>query len=195
MSKNLYYPKVYGIGYEGEGNYVKTIKRKHTKVYNTWSSMLERCYSEKWHIRYTTYKDCSVDKRWYNFQVFGEWFEQNYVDGFVLDKDILFKGNKIYSPETCCFVPQEVNTLFIKCDKVRGKYPIGVRKKGNKFYSRMSKNKEAIFIGSFNNSEDAFQAYKIAKESYIKEVANKYKTQITEACYKALVDYQVNIND
>jgi hypothetical protein len=76
--------------------------------------MMMRCYSLKWSSKFPTYKDCIVDERWHNFQIFGEWFEENYVEGFELDKDILGKSSKIYSPETCCFVPQEINLMFTK---------------------------------------------------------------------------------
>jgi hypothetical protein len=188
-------PSVYGIGYIGIGTYKRHIGTKGTKEYKTWQGMLERCYSDKLQAKYPTYQGCSVDKRWHNFQVFAKWFENNYVGGWELDKDILIKGNKIYSPETCCFVPHEVNILFIKRDKLRGNLPIGVIKKGDKFASRLSIKSIKEYLGTFNTSEEAFQAYKIAKELRIKELANKYKDQITEACYQALINYKIEITD
>ena len=79
--------------------------------------MLERCYSQKTQEKHTTYKECSVSEEWYNFQNFAEWMDKNYnyetMQKWHLDKDILFKGNKIYSPERCAFVPQEINVLFL----------------------------------------------------------------------------------
>lgn len=113
--KNINYPSVFGIGYEGIGKYTFN---NSPHIRSKWKGMLERCYCEKWHIKKPSYIGCSVDERWHNFQVFAEWFEQNYKDGFELDKDILFKGNKVYSPETCCFVPSEINILFKRKSRI-----------------------------------------------------------------------------
>ena len=142
-----------------------------------------------------SYIGCLVDEEWHNFQNFAEWFEDNYVEGWHLDKDILIKGNKIYSPETCCFVPLEINSLFTKSDKIRGEYPIGVSKKDKKYQANVNKNSGFIFLGAFNTPEEAFQVYKTAKEDYIKEVADKWRGQITEQVYQAMYSYQVEITD
>lgn len=136
---NPYHPSVYGIGYKGIGKYKSEIAGKPTKVYTTWNSMLERCYSEKFHKRQSTYRDVIVCDEWHNFQVYGNWFEENYKENFELDKDILKKGNKIYSPETCCFVPAEINTLLIKYSRTRGALPIGVIKYSKSFQARIRK--------------------------------------------------------
>ncbi len=193
--KNPYHPSVYGVGYFGIGKHLSETDKKQTRHYITWRDVLRRCYCKKQHIRQPTYKGCSVDKRWQNFQVFAEWFEENYVEGWALDKDILIKNNKIYSPETCCFVPQEVNSLFPNCKKARGKYPIGVKKYGSKFQAKLSINGETVYLGTFDTPEEAFQAYKIAKEKQIKEVADKWKRQISEQTYRALINYKVEITD
>lgn len=193
--KNPYRPIVCGVGYLGVGKYKAYIECKPTKIYQVWSNMLVRCYSKKQQEKQPTYKDCSVDERWHNFQVFGEWFEEFYKEGFALDKDILVKGNKIYSYGTCCFVPKQINILFIKANKIRGEYPIGVHKKGNKFIAQIGINGKFTNLGSFDTPEEAFEAYKIAKEAYIREVAEFWKDQITEQCYQALINYKVEIDD
>lgn len=104
-------PIVYGIGFIGEGKHKTTISGKSTKPYQTWLGILERSYSEKCHDRFPTYKGCTADKEWHNFQNFAEWFEANYINGYELDKDILVKGNKIYSPDTCKFVTHAENII------------------------------------------------------------------------------------
>ena len=76
------------------------------KCYKVWHSMMNRCYSKKYHSKFPTYQNCSVCNEWTYLSNFKRWFDENYVDGYVLDKDILVKGNKVYSPETCCFVPE-----------------------------------------------------------------------------------------
>jgi hypothetical protein len=126
---NPNHPTVWKVGYLGEGKYISREGGKLTVVYLKWSNMLERCYSEEYHKKQPTYIGCSVDERWHNFQVFAKWFEENYIEGYELDKDILLKGNKIYSPETCCFVPKEINLLF-KGHKNGKIYPPGVNRVG-----------------------------------------------------------------
>jgi len=189
--RNPYHPAVFGVGYAGIGPYRISIGRKLTKTYVVWNDMLRRCYSDKSLKRQPTYIGCSVYEKWHNFQNFAKWFEENYREGYYLDKDILIKGNKIYGPNTCDFVPVEVNNLLIKSNKIRGYYPIGVSKNGNKFQAALG----SIYLGLFDSPELAFAAYKFAKEEYIKEVANKWRGRIPERTYKALINYVVEITD
>lgn len=197
--KNPYCPIFHSIGYVGEGGFKATTHKKINSFYNIWRNMLSRCYSKKEQLRFPTYKICSVVEEWHNFQNFAQWFYENYnhkvMEGWHLDKDILIKGNKIYSPETCCFVPNEINGLFVKSNSVRGLYPIGVNKKGNKYQSNVSKNSIFEYLGTFDTPEEAFQAYKIVKEDWIKEVADEWRGQITEQTYQALINYKVEITD
>ena len=92
--------------------------------------MLTRCYSDKYKKKKPTYEDCKVYEELLNFQNFAKWDSENYyeIEGetMCLDKDILVKHNKIYSPETCVYVPNTINVLFTKSDKIRGNTPIGV---------------------------------------------------------------------
>ena len=91
-------------------------------AYNCWHRMIERCHNPKYQETCSTYIGCSICDEWKNFSNFFEWYKVNYKDGCELDKDILVKGNKVYSPETCCFVPQEINKILLKGQKKRG-YP------------------------------------------------------------------------
>lgn len=192
---------VHGVGYMGIGDYKSRINYKATEPYSFWERFIYRCYSKWFQQKISTYMGCSVDERWHNFQVFAQWFEENYnpetMQGWQLDKDILVKGNKIYSPETCCFVPAEINNLFVKSNSSRGKYPIGVSfcKSKKKFVAQLKRSGGTRLIGRYNTIEEAFQAYKTAKEEYIKEVADKWRGQITEKCYQAMYNYKVEITD
>lgn len=191
--RNLYNPSVFSIGYLGVGSYKTKLEGKNTKVYTTWKNMFDRCYNKKTLNINTTYVGCSVDKRWHNFQVFAEWFEENYIEGWELDKDILVKGNKVYSPETCCFIPKEVNSFFTKCNTTRGEYPVGVVKSNNKFRARIGANRKSL--GTFNTPEEAFNAYRVAKKEGAKILAKKYKNKLLEKCYQAITNYKIEIND
>ena len=77
------------------------------------------------------------------------------MEGWQLDKDILIKGNKIYSPDTCCFVPSEINNLFVGCNKSRGSLPIGVtfNKRLKRYVAQISKNKKYWLNKQFINEE------------------------------------------
>lgn len=205
--KCVYEPRVYNHGYIGEGKYKISENGKITKCYKAWNHMLERCYDAKYHKRYPTYKGCAVDDNWLNFQNFAEWYYKNYyeVEGqrMELDKDILNKGNKIYSDKTCVFVPNNINVLFTKSDKVRGKYPIGVNfHKRDKifevscsYYDFKSKKKIKKYLGRYSTPEEAFNVYKHFKENYIKQVAEEYKDKIPTKLYDAMYNYEVEIND
>ena len=94
--------------------------KKITEEYNIYHDMLKRCYYPKYQERYPTYKGCKVEDYLLNFQHMGEWIDDNYYEipgeKMCLDKDILCKGNKMYSRDTCIFVPNRINVLFTKRD-------------------------------------------------------------------------------
>lgn len=169
--------------------------------YATWMNMLARCYNEHYIAETPTYKNCNVCDEWKLYSNFEKWFNDpsnGYMEGYCLDKDIIVKGNKTYSPETCCFVPNEINALFIKHDSKRGKYPIGVSLHNKKYCARINVFKKgSVWLGVFETPELAFSAYKKAKEDYIKSMALEYYSQgkITERVYNALMKYEVEITD
>ena len=198
--KNPYFPNVYGVGFVGIGDYKSVDENgKNTKCYMTWHDVHKRCYDPKWHKKEPSYKNCRVCQLWNNYQEFAKWNDENYYEvgneRMNLDKDILCKGNKIYSPDTCIYVPQSINALFIKRDNERGDLPIGVSKYEDKFVAHLSKDNKLIHLGYFNSPEEAFLAYKQAKEQYIKEVAEEYKDKIPYRLYEAMINYEVDIND
>lgn len=188
---------LYGVANNDYNGIVKT-ENKEIQSYTCWCNMLKRCYDAKCLEKEPSYKECSVCDEWLKFSNFKEWFDKNYIDGYELDKDILFKHNKIYSPETCCFVPQFLNTLLINVRKIRGQYPIGIRRvPSGRFVARVSYVGKRKHLGTFDTIEEAFAAYKKEKESYIKEVAQKYFNdgKITKRVYDALIRYEVEITD
>lgn len=189
--KNNLKPSVYGIGFIGEGDYRPSINRKKTKAYSKWNNILHRSYDVKYKENNPTYKDVIVCKYWHNFQNFAKWFENNYKEGFELDKDILIKGNKIYSPETCCFVPREINSLFKTYSK-KSELPIGVTydKFNNKYKVSFRIDKKMTTMGRFDTISKAHEIFKITKEKYIREIAEKWKGIITEQVYEILINYK-----
>jgi hypothetical protein len=202
LVKNPYDKSVYDIGYLGEGKYNVSHKGKHTPHYLVWSSMIQRCYSKKRLENAPTYIGCSVVEEWHNFQNFAAWYDENYyeVEGekMNLDKDILIKGNNVYSPETCIFVPQKINTLFTNRKLYRGSLPVGVyfSKENNSYISQCCNgNGKQIKLNSHNTPEEAFFTYKSFKENIIKQSAEEYKNKIPFKLYEAIMNYKVEITD
>ena len=174
------------------------LKDKRTKkAYRDWNNMLQRCYGISNFPSKPAYKNCSVCEEWHSFLKFREWFDVNYVEGYVLDKDIKCIGNKIYSPRTCCYVPVFINSLLLNCRSARGKYPVGVTKAGNGYEAKLWKRGKGCYIGFYKNQEDAFIAYKRERELYIKEIAKEYflKGLINIDVYNSLMRYEVEITD
>lgn len=205
--KNPYYPSVYDIGITGI-KYPRSKNCKITREYDTWIHMLQRSIDNKCKERQPSYDTVSCCDEWLNYENFYEWLHNQpnfhkWYSGkrWAVDKDILNKGNKIYSPENCCLIPQNVNCLFLKREAERGKYPIGVRYKNdvgfiagchNPFTNKNEK------IGSYSTPENAFYlGYKPYKEKIIKQVAQIEfdNGNITKECYEAMMNYEVEIND
>lgn len=189
---------VYGVGIN-DAEFSTGRNEYRTPSYALWRSILNRCYGSI-SKKCLYYANCSVCEEWKTYSLFKKFYDQNYVKGYHIDKDILKRGNKVYSPETCCFVPPEINTLIVKHDATRGDLPIGVSRLSNnphryraivRIYGRY------ITIGNYDTPEEAFAAYKSAKEAHIQEMATQYfnEGKITEKVYNALMNHKVEITD
>ena len=198
--RNPYDREYYGVGFLGR-SYCKNQKFVDDLSFKTWEWILRRCYSDKALKRNPTYEPCYICEEWHEYYNFKIWFETNYytIDGEIMeiDKDVLIKNNKIYSPETCVFLPHCINSIFCKTNAKRGKYPIGVsyHKKVGKFQSYCTVNNKRVHLGYYDTPEKAFNAYRIYKERYIKKVADKYEVYIPKVLYDALYNYKVEITD
>ena len=202
--KNPYYPSVYGVGIVGNKYPIRNNDNKSSKEYKVWSRMLERCYDDKLKQRRPTYKDVTCCEEWLLYDNFYEWLhsQENFdkwLDGerWHVDKDIIVKGNKVYSPETCCLVPVNINTLFIKHDKARGNCLIGVTYRNNTYNAQCNINGKCVNLGYFHTEIEAFNEYKKTKENDIKRVAQEEydKGNITKRCFDAMMTYEVEITD
>jgi hypothetical protein len=199
--RNPYQKYAYGVGYIGS-LYDKKINGKDIS-YTNWFEMLRRCYSVESKFVNSAYNECTCCEDWLCYSKFKEWFSKNYYscngDRMEVDKDILVKNNKNYSPETCLIVPHKINSLFLKSTKSRGVYPIGVcyssYSKKNPFVACMKINGKRKHLGRFSSPEIAFQKYKMEKELHIKKVANDYKDIIPKIVYDAMCKYEISIDD
>ena len=198
--KDPYSPSVHGVGIVGT-KYPSRADGVQTEEYTLWRNMLQRCYSNTYKKKYSTYEGCEVSSKFKSYEYFYEWCHKQVGfgnKGWHLDKDLLIKGNKVYSEYSCIFIPKDINLLLTKCTASRGEHLIGVSwcKRYMPFRATVSRNKgEQEHLGLFNTELEAFNAYKKAKEAFVKEQANNWKSQIDERAYEALMSYEVNIDD
>lgn len=132
--------------------------------YAAWVNMLTRAYSSSYHKRQPTYRDVIVCDEWLTFSNFRKWWINNYIENYQLDKDLLFIGNKIYSPEACIYVPRWLNNFILDRKSSRGEYKVGVykHKKNNNFIARCRnpKSKGGVeYLGVFDNDIKAHNAW------------------------------------
>ena len=196
-------PSVMGVGVIGEAQVFSP--KKYLQDYMVWFRMLQRCYSENRQTKQPTYKGCTVSDNFKYFPYFKDWcvkqvgfgVADDNLEQFALDKDILVRGNKVYSEDTCVFVPREINMIIVTRKSRCGGLPVGVYfyKPTKKYKTQLSMNGKRKSLGYYKTPEEAFLVYKQAKESYIKEVANKWKGQVDVRVYEALMDWKVAITD
>lgn len=196
MNGREYAATVFGVGRWGSVS-VNT----SSKAYKKWLAMLERCYSSAYHAWRPSYEGCEVCKEWRTFTNFENWFNEHYyeVEGerMSLDKDILVKGNTVYGPDTCCIVPQAINSMFTqrRSDKF-DKLPYGIcYDSKNKGYRVTCKSASGVSDCVFATFDEAWAKFKAVKEGIIKETAEKYKGIIEDRTYEAMINWRVEITD
>lgn len=193
--KNPYDKKICNVGYMGKGKYhCKYSNGIHTLEYQNWIAMIRRCYDNNRKNIYSAYfGNCKVCNQWHDFQEFGKWYEENFyqvgMERMHIDKDILYPGNKIYSPETCLIVPQGINMLFLNKPNKRG-LPNGITQNQNGTYRAKYKEEE---LGTYNSLDEAYQAYTYKKKNHILSAAEAYRNSIPQKVYNAVIHYEFRI--
>ncbi len=177
-------PKLLGVGINDADYAVYPLidgKQVMCPFYRTWRDMLRRCYSEVFLIEHPTYVGCSVTSEWHPFMTFKAWMEAQEWEHNVLDKDILIPNNKVYSPQTCIFVPQWLNNLLLSGARGRGKYPQGVSLDYGRYKAGCSIKGKLKNLGRYSTPEEASKVYKEFKSALILKEAETYPdTRVTE---------------
>lgn len=180
---------VFGVGINDE---ITPVTKCH-KVYSHWQMILRKCFDQKYKTQHPTYKDVTMCEEWKRFSVFKKWFDTNYVEGYDLDKDLLSdNGRKIYSPDTCCFIPHRLNLLL--CSKKLGKdgLPRGIRKECHSYAVRICLHKgKRIRIGKIRSINEAIDIYNKIKKEYMASVVLEYYKNglITKRVYDGFLNY------
>lgn len=187
---------IHGFGLNSKRNHKASIKGRKSLPYKAWSNMIQRCYSTALQKKNPTYLGCTVAEEWRDFQDFADWYyNHDYSSmGYHLDKDILIPNNKIYSSGTCCFVPAELNSLLNNHGLARGGYPQGVifNESAGNYRSRLNINGSQKHLGYFDCSNEAHQAYRLAKEAYVKEKALEWQDRIADNVFQALMNWTLD---
>ena len=194
---------VFGVGINDS---VKAISKGRTRDdcdYYTWHGMIQRCYDKKFQEKHPTYTGCTVCDEWKTFSNFQKWFTNpanGYKEGYHLDKDILIPGNKIYSPDTCIFVPKRINCMFSGSSKKNENgLPMGVQYSASRqqYYPVLSglDGKNIIDREYFRTAEEAWHVYAQYKKDYVESVAETYRSVVPENVYEAIKNHQFSIDD
>jgi len=190
--KNPNMPFVSGVGFVGQGVYSN---KDNPECYKYWNGILERCYCPKYHEKKPTYRDCTVVHEWHNFQNFAKWFyKQIREESWELDKDLLIKGNRVYGPDTCCFVPRALNLLIPHRKQGNDSLPIGVHESPNKgiYISGCNdENGNNVVLGFSKDVTVVALKYKIFKEDVIKKVAERWRDRIDPKLYLSLISWEI----
>lgn len=170
---------VFGAGVNDADYAITTLveeKRFMCPVYSKWHCMIRRCYCLKYLSKKPTYVGCSVCDEWLTFSNFSKWYEKHNIDGYELDKDIKIKGNKIYSPNACLFVPQAINALLTNCEIGKGLYKLGVatKSKYGKYRSQIRIDGKTVYLGMFDSEGEAHNKYIKAKNKEINRKMTQY---------------------
>ncbi len=194
---NPYHPKIYGVGFIGEGEYLCKINGKIHPYYDAWRGCLRRCYDHKWQDRFPRYKGCTFYEGWYNYQDFSKWSDQQiFYPGYKLDKDLIVYGNNVYGPETCVYLPNELNCIIAEHWLDRA-LPKGVNKvldfekSKKKYTANCNRVGRGYTVGYFETVEEAAEFYILTKENYVKERAMVWKDLISSRAFEALMVWKV----
>lgn len=142
--------------------------KNNCEFYRTWKRVLERTISPMRDVYYPSYIGVAVSEDWLRLSSFKMWMEAQPHSGMEIDKDILKLGSKIYSPETCLFVPSRINLLLGTSDGKRGTYQLGVclhNKGRNRFIARCG----GEYLGLFSHPLEAHKAWQNRKVGQIME--------------------------
>jgi len=158
-----------------DADYPVVVKKKIVcPYYRRWFGMLSRAYSKNFHKNNPAYIGCTVCDEWLLFSRFKKWMEAQDWQGMELDKDILFPGNKIYSPDKCCFVDKATNNLFTGRAERNWAYLRGVTwNKRRSCYVAQGKNGEGKleYLGGYRTEKNAHSAYLLHKAKIVRSVA------------------------
>lgn len=189
-----------------EQEYIEYINKADYSAYTIYNGIRQRCgdITNKDNI-HDCYEDATMCKEWMdNPKSFVKWYLEHYyeVDGesMAVDKDLFGQDSKVYSPETCCILPQGLNTMLTNLKKRNMKkehkkdvLPICVHYSFGKYHSEilLSNIGKILRLSDWNTKEEAFAEYKKYKEADKLITIAKYKDKIPTYIYLELLKVEV----
>lgn len=189
-----------------EKNYINTIKEnieippieydkdEYPMYYSRWRGLFDRCHGKnRLKLKNISYRSCSICKEWHNFQNFAKWCnDNNLCNGMCVDKDILIKGNKIYSPDTCIVIPDEINSRTNYNTPIR-KSLMGTEKialkNGYKYIAKFQRDGKKIESKRFETELEAHKFWATSKKQHLMDVTEPFRYAMTDKAYKAVCDF------
>ncbi|CAM0054864.1 HNH endonuclease [Vibrio phage 184E37-3b] len=177
----------FGKGYNSRGKYQVQVDKKTTTAFKRWKGLLKRCYSESYKNkdRYSV-RGCYVADHWLDFQNFAEWFYENQVDGWEIDKDL--HKSLVYSEDTCVSLPKEINTLLTEYTSERD--GVSYHKRLERYQVQLSSKYFPRCKGYYNTLEEAQIVYRKERDTLLAFLADKYKYTLSEEAYLKLYNYK-----
>lgn len=189
---SYYRVKICGVGFIPST--LKGKEHRRIRAFISWKNMIRRIYNGYGRFA-KCYENCVICEEWLDYGVFKNWYENQRGCGlkYELDKDLLGNG-KLYSPETCCLLPRELNRMISDRKTKNRELPTGVVKSGKKYYAHYvmgTSEKKLVRIGGFNTPEEASNAYKAFRKKRIAETAQVYydKGELDERAYNSLINF------
>lgn len=170
------------------------------KDYSVWNGVRQRCYNLNCRGSLPTYEGCTMSDDFLVFSKFKEWYNNQIgcdQEDWHIDKDLLVKGNKVYSAETCVLLPKQINSAIVIHNRGSNNFPMGVIYNSTKtrYRARIQRKEGWESLGTYDTPEEAFYAYKPVKEAYVKSIADVWKDQIDPRAYDALMNWTIDIDD
>lgn len=159
--------------YVGEGIW-KASTQNH--FYRKWKAMILRCKNTQWQEQHPSYLGVDVCDEWMCLQRFCDWVDaQEYAEvegiSWELDKDLLGNG-KLYSPETCCLLPKEVNLFLARINE--DFTPRRTESGSWAVYCSDGVNKDNRYVGAYPSYEQAYDIWKAKKNERLFALVDKY---------------------
>lgn len=160
-------------------------KRVRCPFHARWSNLTGRVLN----VYDRSYDSSQIVEDWLTFSNFKAWMEQQDWEGKELDKDILVKGNQVYGPDTCVFVPRRLNTLLNTQRLINKNSLLGVNysKPSKDMINSLSKpwraqvssfdQRQQLYLGCYATQEEAHYVWQIAKSKELEKAIVWYMTQ------------------
>lgn len=164
-------------------------RKTRERARRTWSSMHKRVVEDICYVR----QNVEICDEWYEFDAFLEWYVENYyeVDGeyVALDKDLFSGYRKLYSPDTCVFLPTKLNTFLVAFLKgydgiieFNGTYYVTIKHNFGSGYAEK-------VIGNYKSLLVAQEVYRECKTAIFIGMVKEYEGKLPLHIYEKLLTF------